>query len=182
MIWNPVPRAAKAASSIGYQSQLCPSFLFFTVAAQGSTKPSLLSRKHSLTKRHEPLPPLCQNKGPLGKLKDLVLVRGWGVNFRTAVQLLQNIWGMSQNEGEQGMTQYVWHPAPWDPFYYSCRMERKRSVSNVRFIHGFHLSTWQKKFSFLYIVYFRSKKGYLLYIWKTIHLHDWLINVPESGP
>lgn len=62
-IWSSVHRAAKAASSIGYQSQHSSSSLLTTVAAQGSSIPSLLWRKHSLTKsHHKALSRLFQNR------------------------------------------------------------------------------------------------------------------------
>ena len=75
-VWNLVPRAAKAALSIGYWSQHFSSSLFFSVATQGATRPSLLWRKHSLAKRHEPLSPLCQNRDHSEKQK---IQFWWGV-------------------------------------------------------------------------------------------------------
>lgn len=104
------------------------------------------------------------DQNPLRRTKDSVLVRWCRVNFMSAAQLLRNIWGMYQNEKGWDVTWYVWCPAAWDPSYYTCRMEWKRSVSDVQFPHGFHLGTWQNKTSFLYLVYFRSKKAYLLYV------------------
>lgn len=151
MIWSPLPRVAKAASSTGYQTQHFFSSLSFCVAAQCQ------ERKHSLMKRHKPMSPLCQNRDHYGKQK----IPFWRGHVEWILEMLHSfykIFGgcprkrknrtrLSMCDTQQCKILSVTH-AGWSRKY----------LSLIFSLHIFHLNTWQKKVSLLYLVYFRPKK------------------------